>query len=301
MAADAILGIFRNMMAISKQGLDRLPRLAAQLMASGLLLFSVSAYGDFAVLVDEGVLVQTDPDQEVVGEELPPPQASYVSSGGWAVTGVEFKDAATMVFDFNQTTQVASANLRLRIRESYPQNMAIPMEVFVYSDDGVIEFEDLALGLETPIAELNAFGLTELNIDVTGAVNAALHTGRYVGFRVNSTISASSIDDELFPAFTGLRFFTDFSLEFTPGTAPQLAKDRARFDGYRLTAPGIEIAGVGEVEAEFLLVDVNESEFQLISAVITGTGGGTPPLSGIQLFDCASFSPPANVGVAAGT
>ncbi len=295
------MGIFRNMIRIPAQGLFQLPGPVAPLLGAGLLFLSLSAHADFAVLVDDGVLVETDPSQEVVGEELPPPQASYVSSGGWAVTGNEFVDAATMIFDFNQTTQVSTANLRLRIEEAYPQNMAIPLELYVYSDDGTIEFSDLSLGLETPVAEIDAYELTELNIDVTGAVNAALHTGRFVGFRVKSAIASTSIDEDLFPAFTGVKFFTDFSLEFTAGTAPLLANDRARFDGYRLTAPGIEVSGIGEVAAEFVLVDVNDSLFQLTAASVTGTGGGTPPLSGIQLFDCASFTPPQNVGVAAGT
>ena len=41
--------------------------------------------------------------------------ASYVSTGGWAVTGRDFIDAAVAVFDFSSTASVSQATLSLPI------------------------------------------------------------------------------------------------------------------------------------------------------------------------------------------
>ena len=66
-----------------------------------LLAFSGPVFADFAILVDQAVLVEKNPEvaplvedeeleeQPVIGQAN---DASYVSSGGWAVTGTEFID-----------------------------------------------------------------------------------------------------------------------------------------------------------------------------------------------------------------
>jgi hypothetical protein len=105
----------------------------------------------------------------------------------------------------------------------------------------------------------------------------------------------------LSPSWTGAKFTDNPSLEFTPGAAPAVANDVARFDGYTLEVPNIEVPGTGEAAVQLRLVDVNELRFQLTAAEITGTGVGAPPLSGIELFNCSAFTAPTAVTVAAGT
>jgi len=87
------------------------------------------AHADFAVLVDTAVLVEANPPlaESGEGEPIPPlpevggaTNASYVSSGGWAVTGTLFIDATAMVFDFAAVTSVSSAILSLPIEVVYP-------------------------------------------------------------------------------------------------------------------------------------------------------------------------------------
>lgn len=87
------------------------------------------AHAELAVLVDTAVLVEVNPPVVESGEGEPIPSlpevgaatnASYVSSGGWAVTGALFIDATAVVFDFAAVTSVSSAILSLPIEVVYP-------------------------------------------------------------------------------------------------------------------------------------------------------------------------------------
>ncbi|MDA1371581.1 MAG: hypothetical protein O2971_12585 [Proteobacteria bacterium] len=282
-----------------------------------LILLSVSTlyipstlHADFADLIDAAVLVETNPEPEPLdqGEEPVAPgtigaatNASYVSSGGWAVTGEKFIDAATFVFDFFETSSVSQATLTLPIQTVYMQNGSAPVELTFFSDNGKIEYTDYSIGFATPLLAIDAAGLTVIQADVTGAVNSALSTGRYVGFRIKSTVSPGSVDTSQIPAYVGVRLITDTAqLQFTPGAPPEVAKDTTRFDGFTLEVPIIEVPTLGEVAAQFRLVDPNKLRFQLTFAAVTGGTPGPPPLSGSQLFDCASFTPPVATDVAAG-
>ena len=150
------------------------------LLVLALLLPSQVLLADLAVLVDEAVLVETSPEQQPdeADPDAPPVQdpvgdatdASYVSSGGWAAVVQDFIDAATYVFDFGTNTSVVAATLHLPIEEVYPQNDAAPLEIEVFSDNGVIEFTDYSIGFSEPVAELDAVGLTTVSIDVTGGI-----------------------------------------------------------------------------------------------------------------------------------
>lgn len=289
----------------------------AGLLAS-LLLAVNFAHADAALLVANGVLVEKNPAEEVEVEdpnseseggtssEEPPPligtatNASYVSVGGWAVTGSAFIDAAVAVFDFNATTSVSQATLTLPIEEVYPQNGAAPIEIYMYADNGVIEFTDYSIGFVAAIAEADAIGQTSIDVDVTGAVNAALQTSRYVAFRIKSSVPPSAVLETNFPAWTGVQFKSNYSLNFTPGTAPAVAKDAARFDGFTLEVQNIEVSGIGEIALQMQMVDANELIFQLTEAAITGTGVTPPPVSGAQLLNCSAFSPPVATGVTVG-
>lgn len=289
-------------------------------LLASLFLISPTALGDVAILVDQGTLVENNPVEAAPvpgpGDPENPPvdpnaepevpvgtatEATYVSTPGFAVTGANFIDAATYIFDFGTTESVTAATLRIPIREVFPQNGATPVQVTFFSDeDGVIDVGDYSIGFNTPLDIIDATMLTELSVDVTGAVNAAISANRYVGFRVQSTVEPSSVDQELFPPQVGVRFHTNPFLEFVPGEAPAVANDAPRFDGFTLQVPDIDVPSIGIVDAEFKLVDPNQLTFQMISAIITEEIAGPPPLSGADLFDCAAFSAPEPAGVAVG-
>lgn len=285
---------------------------------SGMLLLLPAAHADVAILVDQGTLVETDPPEADVPEpdnpddpqEEPPADestvgtardANYVSQPGFAVTGSSFIDAATYIFDFANTESVTAATLRIPVREVYSQNGATPIQVTFFSDEnGVIEVSDYSIGFNTPLAVVDLTVSTELEVDVTGPVNAAIRAGRYVGFRVQSTIEPGSVDTELFPPQTGVRFETNPTLEFVPGAAPVVSGDSAKFDGFSLLVPDIDVPTIGVVEARFELVDPNELTFSMLSAIVTEEVAGPLPLSGAELFNCSAFSPPDTTGVKAG-
>lgn len=265
---------------------------------------------EVAPLVSQAVLVRlttgTDAVAPVDGEANVPTtvvksiNADYVSEGDWAVTGSGFIDAATFVFDLNQTTTVSAATITFPIEEIFAQNGSAPMQVFFFADNGVVEFTDYSVGFETPIAEFDAAGLTEIRVDVTGAVNASLGTSRYVGFRVRSAVEPGSVSETLFPAWTGVKLRPNALLEFVPGPAPVLPSDASRFDGFTLEVPAIDASDFGEIQAQFRLIDPNNLIFQLTTAVVTSSGIDAPPLSGIDLFNCSAFSQPPTNTVALG-
>lgn len=294
----------------------------ANLVASLLLAMNV-AIADSAILVADGVLVEKDPAVDSTtdqtdnngeggeggegGDDVDEPtpigssaNASYVSSDGWAVTGADFIDAAVAVFDFSTTTSVSQATLTLPIEEVFAQNGAAPLEIFMYSDNGEIEITDYSIGFVAAIAEGDAAGLTEIVIDVTGAVNAALNTSRFVAFRMKSAVLPSKVSTTNFPAWTGVKFSTNYSLTFTPGAAPAIATDSPRFDGFTLGIQNIEVEGIGEIAVQMQMVDANELIFQLTQAEITGTGVAAPTNSGAELLNCSAFSAPAVSTVAIG-
>ena len=189
-------------------GITMLQKLVLANLAASLLLAMNVAFADSALLVANGVLVEKDPvadttttiDQGEDSADAPTTpatpatpaligsavNASYVSTDGWAVTGADFIDAAVAVFDFNTTVSVSQATLTLPIEEVFAQNGVAPLEIFMYSDNGIVEFTDYSIGFTAAIAEIDAVGLTQIDIDVTGAVNSALNSGQYVAFRVKS-------------------------------------------------------------------------------------------------------------------
>lgn len=288
-------------------------RLMLNSLSFAALFVASVAHAEFAVLVDQAVMVESnpssggsdpieDPSIEPVEETGSATDASYVSTGGWAVTGVSFIDAATLIYDFNATTSVSQATLRLPIEAVYDQNGAAPVQLHYFSDEnGFIEYTDYSIGFATAITTVDAFGMTQIDVDVTGPVNAALNTGRFIGFKLTSTIEPSSIDESTVPSWSGVKLFDDALLEFNSGTPPAVLGDTAKFDGYTLKVPNIEVATIGVVEAQFRLVDVNNLLFMLTEAAVTDPGGAPPALSGIELLNCDAFSQPPVGGVGAGT
>lgn len=266
-------------------------------------------HADLAVLVDTAVLAEANPPLVVSGEGEPIPllpevggaiNASYISSGGWAVTGALFLDATAVVFDFAAVTSVSSAQLSLPIEVVYPLNGAATLEIFFYADNGNIEITDYSIGFALPLAEIDAAGLSQIDVDVTAAVNSTLPSSQFVGFRIRSSTAPGEIEENFFPGWTGVKFFENFSLEFTPGAPPQVANDTVNFDGHILEVPNIEAAGIGSGTAQLRLVDPNQLIFELTNAVVTDSGSIVPARSGIELFDCDAFEPPDTGGVGAG-
>lgn len=278
----------------------------------GMILLPMQVSADLAILVDQAVLVETNPEVQVEADDADPadaePQpevgtqdnASYLSFGGWAVTGTEFIDVATYVFDFGEVTSVTAATLRIPIQDNFPQNGSTPLEVTFFSDDGVIEFTDYTNGFNTPIAEVDVAMSDVLEISVTGAVNSSLNVGRYVGFRVRSGVAPSQVEDVLFPPYAGVRFTEQPVLEFVPGPAPTLPPDVAAFDVNTLVVPEIDVPGVGDASAQFNLVDPENLTFRLTSVSVSEDSISAPELSGAELFNCSAFSAPDPAGVAEG-
>ena len=265
---------------------------------------STTTTADVAILVDQGTLVKLNPvDPATVQDSETANQvqtASYVGAGGWAVSGADFIDLASYTFDFSATTSVSAATLRIPVMDVYEQNGTALLQISFFSDDGDITYDDYAIGFIEPLAEINASGLTELVVDVTGAVNAALNQGRFVGFRVGSAIAPADVQPGIFPPYTGVRLSLNPVLEFVPGSAPTLAADVSAFDGYTLQIPTIDGGSLGEGRATLKLVDPNQVIFELSSAEITGAGSGAPPRSGAELLNCSAFSQPEVAEVAEG-
>jgi len=269
-------------------------------------LLPISAFADLAVLVDEGVLVEINPEPTPLDQGQDPitqatigvaKNASYVSDGSWAVTSLEFIDKAAFVFDFGSANSVSGATLILPVEAVYPQAGTAPIKLEFFSDNGVVEYTDYTVGFPESIGQADGVGQTEIRFDVTGAVNAVLSASRYVGFRVLSTLEPSAVVVTS-PKFTGVKFLPAAAqLEFVPGAPPATSPDSTSFNGFTMEVPKIEIATIGEVYAQFKLIDVNAQIYQLTAATITGAGSQAPLVSGRDLFDCNAFSAP--VGSAA--
>ena len=140
-------------------GFTMLQKLVLANLVAPLLLVMNVTFADSAVLVADGVLVEKNPvivDSDAIDEGGDTAaaltviggavNASYISTGGWAVTGADFIDAAVAVFDFDITSSVSQATLTLPIEEVFTQNGLAPLEVYMYSDNGVVEFTDYSSG-----------------------------------------------------------------------------------------------------------------------------------------------------------
>lgn len=127
-----------------------------------------------------------------------------------------------------------------------------------------------------------------------------MSSSRFVGFRISSTTVPAAIEEGLFPAWTGVKFFENISLNYTSGASPEVANDTVNFDGHTLEVPNIEAADLGSGTAQLRLVDPNQLIFELTNAVVTDTGSIVPARTGIELFDCNAFAPPDTSGAGAG-
>ena len=255
------------------------------------LLHTVPVFAENATLVDDAVMVNRELDEEQVAVS----RATYLSSGGYVVTSKEYIDAVGLSFDLGATASVAQATLHLPIADYYPLQGSIPLEIYAFADDGRIDLFDYTAGFSVPVETLEAAGITEIVVDVTGATNAILQSSQYAGFRIITSWAPEDIPDQTFPAFKGARLNTENArLEFTAGNAPTSGMDASVFDGFRLTVPGISVPELGIVDAEFVLTDLDSSAFTLVAADIDQiTSGSSGPLSGTELLDCNAFSPPS--------
>lgn len=275
-------------------------------------LVSLSAAADLAVLVDAKVMVETSPEpvasddtSGLEGNPLPSNptpggalNASYLSTGGYAVTSSQYIDVATVVFDMGATTSVSSAVLTMPIETRYALSGSVPLKVFAFADNGVIEYTDYSLGFAAAIAQVDAAGLSSLVLDVTGITNALLHSGRYVGFKVKSGILPEDIPSPTFPAYKGVKFGSAYKLEFTSGAAPKPPGGVAAFDGLTLLGPEINVPGFGVVNVELQLLAANASRFTLTAAEVISGGTETAPVrTGLDLLDCDAFAAPSGADI----
>lgn len=286
--------------------------LAVSLLSS-MLVPAVSLAAQ-AVLVQQAVLVERNPEPEpqIEGSEgtitVPATEvgtavnASYVSSGGWAVNGTDFIDASAYLFDMGETSSVSQATLTLPILETFPQNGTTPMQVFYFSDTGVIDHTDYSVGFPEPIVEIDVEGQQQLVVDVTGPINSILAGSRFVGFRVVSAVANSSVSETSVPRWTGTRFRENAQLDFTAGPAASPTAGTPIFDGFTLETPTVEVNTIGEARVQLRLIDPNNLLFQLTEAVVTNPTSSSPELSGLDLLNCSAFSPPgANSPIPGGT
>ncbi len=261
---------------------------------TGLLVVAgaVPALADTVSPVDEAVMVSKDVDEE---QQQLAVRATYLSSGGYAVTSQEYIDAVGVSFDLGAIGSVSGATLRMPVLEYYSLGGRVPLKIFAFADDGAIDLFDYKAGFSVPVSSLDVIGMAEVVLDVTGPVNAILQSSRYAGFRVVTDWTPDEIPGETFPSFKGARFDTEAAtLEFTPGSAPDIDDSSAVFDGFRLTVPDISVDELGIVDAGFYLTDLDNSIFTLVHADVNPVyNGSSGSLSGVELLNCDAFNAPS--------
>ncbi|MES3007823.1 MAG: hypothetical protein V4751_08635 [Pseudomonadota bacterium] len=264
------------------------------LIGSAVSPFYTVALADQAVMIDEAVLVESNPKPEE-----PAFRASYQTADGWAVTSPTFIDAAVMVFDFGTAKSVSQAVVSLPLDAVFPRGGAAPMQLFVFADNGGIDLFDYKAGGTRPIVEFDAVTASGgndaavLNFDVTSAVNAVLPDSRFVGVRVQSSAVPKDVSKG-FPVWTGVKFRPWYSMSFSTGTPAPLPVDRPRFDGLTLSVPGLSAPGVGAFNVVMTLTDLESSQFILRAASdVTPPGSiSAPGRRGMNLLDCTAFTAP---------
>lgn len=261
----------------------------------GALALSSVAVAEQALLVDQGVLVEVDPDPE-----SPAYYANYISNDGWVVTSTSFVDVAVMVFDFGDVEAVSSASLSLPLESFVTQGTTLSLELVAFPDDGAVDIYDYTSTTLIPVAEFNPVTMAGgdpsaiLSFDVTGAVNANLPFSRYVAFRVKNTAAPEDVCDDCFPGYNGVKFRPLYSLEYSTGGAPVLPADRPRFDGYTLSIPSISVPGLGVYNVQMNLIDPFTGLFELTEAADISSPGyvSGAGLTGTGLLSCENFSAP---------
>jgi hypothetical protein len=258
-------------------------------LAIFLLLGATPSVADTAALVDKAVMVNRDP---LEGNGI----ATYLSTGGYAVTSNEYVDAVGLSFDLGSTASVAQATLRLPIDAEYPLFGSVPIVVYGFADNGQIDRTDYSIGFSVPVEEAEISGLSELVLDVTGITNAILKSSQYAGFRIVSGFGPDDIPDDAYPAFRGVQFNdSGYVLDFTPGPAPAPVKTSPTYDGFTLATPNIKIQGFGTFYAELQLVDPNNDTYKLTVVDDVETLNAGPAVSGVDLLNCDAFDPPAGL------
>ena len=257
------------------------------------------AFAEQGVLLDDAVLNESSPQNVLLnsdGDYISSGfSATYASTGGWTVTGAEFIDAVVMSFDMGATASVSQATLTLPVEEVFAQDGSAFLWVYAYADNGFIDLSDFSQGSSIAVIRIDAaLSVGNLQIDVTGATNAILATSQYVGFRIVSTVAPADVADQI-PKWTGVRFGSQYSLEFTSGAAPVPMPGQPSFDGFKLTVPNLRAAGVGVFDIELSLTELNADIFVLSGATTVSLEDSSSSfgLSGVDLLNCSAFNPPA--------
>lgn len=167
---------------------------------------------DLAVLVGQSTIVDNIPIGSIGGEDQFGSPGYPVNRGDGINSG--FIDAATLVYDFGAVQGVTVATLTINMDIIWRDaGMDPTIELFSYADDGTIQLTDIQLGT-SPVYDSFQYSRTGVrDIDVTDAVNAALGSSRYVGFRFENSRSPFELPN----ALEGGHYANDPPLEYTAG------------------------------------------------------------------------------------
>ena len=193
--------------------MNLVPRFSKPLSTA--VLGAALACGSPAVFAVPATLVATDTlvDQPVDGV------VDVFGGGtadGFALNSPGFIDVAVYSFDFGTTTSVSSAQLTMTAAQIF--GTAPIIDMFTYADDGVIQASDFTLGAGTVRDSSQYLAVGDISIiDVTAAVNDALATSSFVGFRFENARGPSELSSS-----EGVRFNLQPTLDFNPGNANRL-------------------------------------------------------------------------------
>lgn len=259
---------------------------ARSLIALTLALSSLVVHAGEATPVDRGVLVANNLEPDAT-----PTQANRRDDGGYAVTGQDYIDVAVFSFRLEGVTSVSDPVLHLPVFETSTGGGSVPMQVFAYTDNGVIELGDFALGDELAIAEFSATTAGQtLEIPLRGSLNGLLEQGESIGLRVVADVAMEDIETQ----WRGIRIGGPVRLSYTPGDPGIPTPDTAAFDGHYLSLPGLSAPDLGRFDVTLELQQNQPLRFRLRSAPATDPIPPQPgPRSGTQLLECQEFSEPA--------
>lgn len=182
------------------------------LAAVSTLALTASSLADFATLIDSTTIIDNIPIGTIGGEDGFGSPHFAVNRGDGINSG--FIDAAVLLYDFGGTTGVSSATLTLDIDTIWAEDGLDPtIELFTYGDsDTIIQLTDINLGAGTVRDSFQYTRFGSRVIDVTAAVNDALATSQFVGFRFQNERSPFELPNVL----EGIHY-NPISLEFEPG------------------------------------------------------------------------------------
>lgn len=160
------------------------------------LAVSTPCLADTAPLVDEITIIDNIPIGTIGSEDQFGSPGFAVNRGDGVTTG--FVDAAVLTYDFGTVTSVSKAELTIDVDIIFDDaGMSPTIELFTYADDGAIQLTDIFLGAGVVRDSFTYATVQTRTIDVTTAVNDALLTSQFVGFRFENSRSPFELPAQL--------------------------------------------------------------------------------------------------------